>query len=64
MKYIINEKTRVLHIVGFCSYTNNFSKRGKTYSSEMEAVEDYARNITICKICSRRRDNGYSPTKV
>ena len=62
MKYVINEGTRMLHIVGYCYYTKYMGNGIKTYSSEMKAVEDFDRNITMCKICSRRRDDGYKPT--
>ena len=62
MKYVINERTRMLHIVGFCYYTKFMSSEINTYSSEMKAVEEFDRNITMCKICSRRRDEGYKPT--
>ena len=59
--YIYNQRTHTLHIEGYCHltrvgmyYDENTYKR---FSSENEAVAYDKRSVSMCKLCTRTREN-------
>ena len=52
--YVLNPKTKTLHIVGGCWLAN--SPEYKRFESEEEAREKDGSRVHFCKHCEKKRD--------
>ena len=58
--YIYNTKTHTLHIEGFCHNTfegMHYSENFKCFASEDEVMAFDGRSVSMCKLCSKKRES-------
>ena len=57
--YIYNVNTHTLHIEGFCYHTYvgmHYGDNYKCFATEDDAVAFDRRAVSMCKLCSKKRD--------
>lgn len=54
--FLYNEKTRRLHIKGYCQHTKGSNTGFIPFSSEDEALAYDGRAVGMCKMCQKKRE--------
>ena len=54
--YVLNTKTRTLHIVGLCPHSKSSEPYMKFFKTESAAMKFDPRGIKFCKICDSKKD--------
>lgn len=54
--YLYNTNTDKLHIKGYCQYASERFPNFISFCSEDEAFAHYARSVSFCKSCQKKRD--------
>lgn len=55
-KYVLNESTGTLHILGYCTHSTHKFDNAVTFETEQEAFEYAGKHIKLCKICERKKE--------
>ncbi|MBQ8746389.1 MAG: hypothetical protein IJZ08_00795 [Clostridia bacterium] len=56
-KYLYNESTGALHILGFCPHSKIKPVKYKLFDTEQEAYTYAGKRIKACKICESKKEN-------
>ena len=52
----VNVGTGKLHFTGFCKESNLKPSQIRYFDSEDEALAEFGRSMSVCKNCSKKRD--------
>lgn len=56
MKYVLNLRTKVYHIIGGCCHSKQYPKTDKElkeYKAEEDIIKEHQNYVCRCKICFR-----------